>query len=72
MASSEKPSPSFRAWHRMEHMAMDFSKVKLNKLIIVAQSPATHVVIKLNKYYSVKKHDLLQEHSSVIRKGDLK
>lgn len=71
MASSEKPSPSFRAWHRMEHMAMDFSKVKLNKLIIVAQSPAIHV-IKLNKYYSAKEHDLLQEYSSVIRKGDLK
>lgn len=52
-------------------MAMDFSKVKLNKLIIVAQSAAIHV-IKLNKYYSAKEHDLLQEYSSVIRKGDLK
>lgn len=68
MASSEKPSPSFRAWHRMDHMAMDFSEVKLNKFIIMAQSPTIHVVIKLNKCYSAKEHDLLQEYSSVIRK----
>lgn len=33
----------------------------------MAQLPTIHAVIKLNKYYSSKEHDLLQEYSSVIR-----
>ena len=38
----------------------------------MAQLPTIHAVIKLNKYYSSKEHDLLQEYSSVIRKGALR
>jgi len=38
----------------------------------MAQLPAIHAVIKWNKYYSSKEHDLLQEYSSVIRKGTLR